>query len=52
MRFLYALIVIFFWVIIANCFDLTQISTDIRFLAFAIVFAGVFAGVLAGGDEN
>ena len=47
-RFLYALIAIFLWMIIAMCFDLTQISTDIRFLALAIVFAGA----LAGGDEK
>ncbi len=44
MRFLYALIAIFLWMIIANCFNLTQISTDIRFLALAIVFAGAMAG--------
>lgn len=44
MRFVYAFIAIFFWMLIANCFDLTQISTDTRFLALAIVFAGAMAG--------
>ena len=45
MRFVYGLIAIFFWVIIVLAWiDLTNISADIRFLAFAIVFAGAMAG--------
>ena len=45
MRFIYGLTAIFFWIIIVLIWvDLTNISTDIKFLALAIVFAGAMAG--------
>jgi len=45
MRFVYALIAMFLWVIIVLAWiDLTNISADTKFLALAIVFAGAMAG--------
>jgi len=47
MRFLYALIAMVSWtIIVLSWVDLTNVSTDMKFLALAIVFAGA----LAGGD--
>lgn len=50
MRFLYGYIAMIMWVITClGWIDSTNVSTDIRFLALAIVFAGALAG---GGDRK
>ena len=45
MRFAYAIFAMILWMIIVlNISDLTCVSADTKFLAFAIMFAGAMAG--------